>query len=162
MLNNLVASAILTGKVNSVVGWDATAADGALPGHRGRFSQSAFRRIVRRSTTLRSILAALRRTTASGRSPKWSRRSFLAARSRICGKPSSDARSYAVKFESDQPRCSELPAELDAQAGAIELYKAYQSVGMTADDMGTRYARLPHLASLQKQGRLGADLRWVQ
>jgi nucleoside-diphosphate-sugar epimerase len=80
----------------------------------------------------------------------------------INGKPSPDARSYAVSFDRVNRAVPSFRPSWTLKDGAIEMYEAYQSFGLTAEDMQTRYARLPHLASLQNQGRVGADLRWVK
>ena len=80
----------------------------------------------------------------------------------ICGQPSADARSYAVNFDRINRAVPSFRPSWTLKDGAIEMYEAYQSFGLTVEDMKTRYARLPHLASLQQQGRVGADLRWVQ
>jgi nucleoside-diphosphate-sugar epimerase len=49
-----------------------------------------------------------------------------------------------------------------AQKGAKELYEAYRTVGLTAEDLSnSRYFRLKQIQSLQKARELDASLRWV-
>lgn len=48
-------------------------------------------------------------------------------------------------------------------AGISELYRAYQSNGLTIDDLeGNRYMRIKHIKALQEGGNLDDDLRWLK
>jgi nucleoside-diphosphate-sugar epimerase len=59
-----------------------------------------------------------------------------------------------------------LPAfqpQWDARRGARELYDAYQKAQLTEKDfLGSLYTRLLRIQELQREGRLGADLRWAK
>jgi nucleoside-diphosphate-sugar epimerase len=58
-----------------------------------------------------------------------------------------------------------LPAyrpQWDAHRGARELYDAYQQARLTEGDfLGSLYTRLLRIQELQREGRLGTDLRWL-
>jgi len=74
-----------------------------------------------------------------------------------------DPRCYRVD-------CSKIAAALPAfqprwtvARGVVELYEAYRDAGLTAEEFtGARYLRLRQIKKLQDDGRLNADLRWLE
>lgn len=64
--------------------------------------------------------------------------------------------------------CSKIEAVLPAfqptwtvRAGIEELYQAYQTAGLTQQDLeGSRYLRIKRVLQLTEEGRIDAELRW--
>jgi nucleoside-diphosphate-sugar epimerase len=71
-----------------------------------------------------------------------------------------DKRSYRVSFEKIRRDLPEFKPQWDARAGAEQLYKAYQSSGVTLGEFeGPRYQRIGHIRTLIGEGILDPDLR---
>ena len=71
-----------------------------------------------------------------------------------------DKRSYRVSFEKIRRDLPEFKPQWDARAGAEQLYKAYQSSGLTLKEFeGPRYQRIGHIRALISEGKLDPDLR---
>jgi nucleoside-diphosphate-sugar epimerase len=74
-----------------------------------------------------------------------------------------DKRSYRVSFEKIRSRLPAFKPQWDARMGAEQIYKAYQSSGLTLGDFeGPRYQRIGHIKSLLVDGILDAELRHVR
>lgn len=71
-----------------------------------------------------------------------------------------DIRNYKVSCE----KIAEVigfQTKWTVAAGISELYQAYESNGLTIEDLeGSRYMRIKHIKTLQESGRLDEDLRW--
>jgi nucleoside-diphosphate-sugar epimerase len=71
-----------------------------------------------------------------------------------------DKRSYRVSFEKIRRKLPAFKPRWDARMGAEQLYRAYQSTGLTLEEFeGPRYQRISHIRKLLADGVLGADLR---
>src|SRR5208282_4852577 len=76
---------------------------------------------------------------------------------------SPDKRSYRVSFEKIRHKMPAFKPRWDARMGAEQLYKAYQSSGLTLDEFeGPRYQRIAHVKKLLADGVIDANLRRVQ
>ena len=74
-----------------------------------------------------------------------------------------DKRSYRVSFEKIRRKLPAFKPRWDARMGAEQLYKAYQSSGLTLEEFeGSRYQRIAHIKKLLADGVLDANLRRVQ
>ncbi len=73
-----------------------------------------------------------------------------------------DKRCYRVDCSKIRKTLPAFQPQWDARRGARELYQAFQSYGLTLEDLeGARYMRIRHVKNLQEAGRLDASLRWV-
>ena len=73
-----------------------------------------------------------------------------------------DKRSYRVSFEKIRSKLPAFRPAWDARMGAEQLYKAYQSSGLTLEEFeGPRYQRIAHIKKLLADGVLDANLRRV-
>jgi nucleoside-diphosphate-sugar epimerase len=79
----------------------------------------------------------------------------------ITGAPNADNRSYRVDFSKIQSAFPDLRFEWTVQKGAAELAAAYKAIGLTDDDVQLRFARLPWLQTLRKDGSLDDNFRWA-
>lgn len=71
-----------------------------------------------------------------------------------------DKRSYRVSFEKIRRKLPAFKPRWDARMGAEQLYRAYQSTGLTLEEFeGPRYQRISHIRKLLADGVLGTDLR---
>ncbi|MCL2713021.1 MAG: NAD(P)-dependent oxidoreductase [Alphaproteobacteria bacterium] len=71
-----------------------------------------------------------------------------------------DTRSYRVSFEKIRTRLTAFRPQWDARMGAVQLYEAYRSSGVTLEDFeGPRYQRIGHIRKLLSEGILDSDLR---
>jgi nucleoside-diphosphate-sugar epimerase len=71
-----------------------------------------------------------------------------------------DKRSYRVSFEKIRRKLPAFKPRWDARMGAEQLYRAYQSAGLTLQEFeGPRYQRISHIRKLLADGILGTDLR---
>ena len=73
-----------------------------------------------------------------------------------------DIRNYRVdggKFNETFP---EAPFRWTVEKGISQLRDGYTTFDLNEDGLSRRFRRLPWINALQKEGRLGADLRWVQ
>jgi nucleoside-diphosphate-sugar epimerase len=74
-----------------------------------------------------------------------------------------DLRCYRVNFDKINRMLPAFRPQWTARQGAQELYDAYRSVGLTAQDIERgRYVRISEIQRLQKAGRLNGSLRWSQ
>ena len=71
-----------------------------------------------------------------------------------------DKRSYRVNFEKIKRLLPEFNPQWDARKGALQLYAAYRSSGVTLGEFeGPRYQRIAHIRKLMTQGIIDTDLR---
>ena len=72
-----------------------------------------------------------------------------------------DKRCYRADFSRIARTLSNFHPQWDARKGALELYQAYQKVGLQLEDFeGPRFKRIDHIQGLLRSGRLDASLRW--
>jgi len=73
-----------------------------------------------------------------------------------------DKRCYRVSFDKISHVLPAFQPEWTARRGAQELYDAYRSLGLTAEDVANgRYVRISEIQRLQEAGRLDVSLRWI-
>ena len=73
-----------------------------------------------------------------------------------------DTRCYRVDFTKATERLPGFGPERTLRDGAEELLHACRRYGMTRDDLASpRFIRLRRIETLQGDGRLGTDLRWI-
>jgi nucleoside-diphosphate-sugar epimerase len=73
-----------------------------------------------------------------------------------------DPRSYRVSFSKLESVIPAFRCEWTAERGADELASAYESIGLTSDELtGRRFIRLGRIKALREAGELDDDLRWV-
>jgi nucleoside-diphosphate-sugar epimerase len=162
VLNNLVAWAYTTGKVH-------LKSDGM-----------AWRPIVHIEDITRAFLAILQaprelvhnQTFNVGRTEENCRIRDLAqivaetvpaSRVEYAEGASRDARCYRVESNKLPEMLPEFKPQWDARRGAAELYKAFQTVGLTLEDFeGPRYKRVAHIKHLLDTGCLDETLRVTQ
>jgi nucleoside-diphosphate-sugar epimerase len=74
-----------------------------------------------------------------------------------------DKRCYRVNCDKIQRVLPGFRPRWTARKGAQELYDAYRTVGLTAEDLEQgRYLRIRHIQRLQEASQLDAALRWVR
>jgi nucleoside-diphosphate-sugar epimerase len=74
-----------------------------------------------------------------------------------------DKRCYRVNCEKIHRVLPSFHLQWTARKGAQELYDAYRTAGLTAEDLEHgRYVRISQIQRLQKAGRLDASLRWMK
>jgi nucleoside-diphosphate-sugar epimerase len=83
------------------------------------------------------------------------------ARLRITGESGADPRSYRVDFSAFRDALG-FDAVWTIPGGAAELHKEYTSAGLTAEDFGKKFTRLPHLEALRDAGVLDPSMRRVK
>lgn len=72
-----------------------------------------------------------------------------------------DKRCYRVNCSKIMQVLPDFKPQWDARKGAIELYEAYQKVGLTLEEFeGSRYQRIAHIKYLLSQDLLDENLRW--
>lgn len=72
-----------------------------------------------------------------------------------------DKRSYRVSFEKIRLKLPAFKPRWDARMGAEQLYRAYQSSGLTLEEFeGPRYQRIGHIKKLMAEGIVNSDLRY--
>lgn len=72
-----------------------------------------------------------------------------------------DKRCYRVTCDKIVKALPNFRPQWTARKGAKELYDAYRTVGLTAEDIQCgRYIRIAQIQSLQKAGQLDKTLRW--
>jgi nucleoside-diphosphate-sugar epimerase len=72
-----------------------------------------------------------------------------------------DLRCYRVNCSKIMEVLPNFKPQWDARKGAIELYEAYQKVGLTLEEFeGPRYQRIAHIKYLLSQDLLDENLRW--
>jgi nucleoside-diphosphate-sugar epimerase len=74
-----------------------------------------------------------------------------------------DTRTYRVNCDKVRKALPAFEARWTVRRGARELYDAYRTIGLRAEDFeGPRYRRLAHLDELIHSGRLDNRLFWTQ
>ena len=74
-----------------------------------------------------------------------------------------DKRCYRVNCDKIQRVLPGFRLQWTARKGAEELYDAYRTVGLTAEDLQRgRYVRISQIQRLQEAGRLDGSLRWLK
>jgi nucleoside-diphosphate-sugar epimerase len=74
-----------------------------------------------------------------------------------------DKRCYRVNCDKIHRLLPGFRLQWTARKGAHELYDAYRTVGLTAEDLQRgRYVRISQIQRLQTAGRLDGSLRWVR
>jgi len=72
-----------------------------------------------------------------------------------------DKRCYRITCDKIRRMLPAFRPQWTARKGAQELYEAYRTAGLPAEDMQQgRYVRINHIQRLQKAGKLDAFLRW--
>lgn len=73
-----------------------------------------------------------------------------------------DKRCYRVNCDKIRQVLPAFQPKWNAHAGAMELYRAYQQVGLTLEDLeGAKFMRIRHVKKLQDGGHLDGSLRWL-
>ena len=73
-----------------------------------------------------------------------------------------DLRCYRVNFDKIHRMVPGFRPQWTARKGAEELYDAYRSLGLNADEVKSgRYIRISEIRRLQQAGRLNSDLHWI-
>lgn len=80
----------------------------------------------------------------------------------VTGETGNDPRSYRVDFGRIVAALPSFQPQWTIKRGAEELYDAYRRFGLTAELFRDRFIRLAWLSRLQREGRLDADMRWVR
>ena len=81
-------------------------------------------------------------------------------RGRLRPGASPDTRNYRVDFSKIETKLPGFSAEWTLRRGVEELYEAFVSAHLSADDWtGPRYYRLAAVQMLQQRGELDAELR---
>lgn len=71
-----------------------------------------------------------------------------------------DKRSYRVSFEKIARVLPSFKPEWDARRGAMQLYEAFRSSGLTVEEFeGPVYQRISHIKKLMSEGIIDRDLR---
>lgn len=74
-----------------------------------------------------------------------------------------DKRCYRVSCDKIRRVLPNFRPQWTARMGAVELLEAYQAAGLTRAELEHgRYTRINHIQRLMKSGRLDASLRWIQ
>jgi nucleoside-diphosphate-sugar epimerase len=74
-----------------------------------------------------------------------------------------DKRCYRVNCDKIHRVLPGFHLQWSARKGAQELYDAYRTVGLTADDLNRgRYVRISQIQRLQQAARLDDSLRWMK
>jgi nucleoside-diphosphate-sugar epimerase len=74
-----------------------------------------------------------------------------------------DKRCYRINCDKIRRVVPNFQPEWNARKGARELYEAYRSVGLTANEVRAgRYTRISHIQRLIKKGALDTSLHWTR
>lgn len=74
-----------------------------------------------------------------------------------------DKRCYRVSFDKINRMLPSFQPQWTARDGAVELYNAYRSIRLTANEVDEgRYIRLKEIRRLQDAGKLNGSLRWTR
>jgi nucleoside-diphosphate-sugar epimerase len=74
-----------------------------------------------------------------------------------------DKRDYRVSFEKIKQRLPQWKPMWTVPLGISELFEAYKGHGLTLQEFeSSRYLRIKRVRSLQEQGKLDGDLRWIR
>lgn len=72
-----------------------------------------------------------------------------------------DKRCYRVDCSKVAQTLPNFQPQWNARKGAVELYEAYQKVGLTLEEFeGPKYQRIAHIKYLISNGKLDENLRW--
>jgi nucleoside-diphosphate-sugar epimerase len=72
-----------------------------------------------------------------------------------------DKRCYRVDCSKVAQTLPNFQPQWNARKGAVELYEAYQKVGLTLEEFeGPKYQRIAHIKYLISSGKLDENLRW--
>jgi nucleoside-diphosphate-sugar epimerase len=72
-----------------------------------------------------------------------------------------DKRCYRVDCSKVAQTLPNFQPQWNARKGAVELYEAYQKVGLTLEEFeGPKYQRIAHIKYLLSSGKLDENLRW--
>jgi nucleoside-diphosphate-sugar epimerase len=72
-----------------------------------------------------------------------------------------DKRCYRINCDKIRRALPRFRPQWTARKGALELYAAYRTVGLTFEDLERgRYVRISHIQRLLNSGQLDASLRW--
>jgi nucleoside-diphosphate-sugar epimerase len=72
-----------------------------------------------------------------------------------------DTRCYRVDCSKAKRLLKDFHPQWDATKGAVELYEAYQRVGLKLEEFeGSRYRRIDQIRKLLDEGKLDSNLRW--
>lgn len=81
----------------------------------------------------------------------------------FAGGAGTDLRNYRVNCDKIASVLSSFQPVWTSSLGVEELRDAYEAVGLVLDEFeGPRFRRVDHIRQLIAEGRLGADLRWIQ
>ncbi len=73
-----------------------------------------------------------------------------------------DKRSYRVSFDKIRTRLPKFLPRWDARRGALQLYRGYRRLGLTAEQFsGPRFRRVGRVRDLLSSGALDSSLRWA-
>lgn len=79
------------------------------------------------------------------------------------GKNNPDPRDYRVDFSKIERILPDYKPRWTAEKGALQLFEAYQSCGLTLEEFkGFKYIRLHQLKRLLEEGLLDSSLYWVK
>ena len=74
-----------------------------------------------------------------------------------------DPRCYRVNCDKIAAQLPEFRPRWTVRTGIEELHDRFREFQVSRDEfLGNRYLRIKHIQELQKNGRLGSDLRWLQ
>jgi nucleoside-diphosphate-sugar epimerase len=74
-----------------------------------------------------------------------------------------DPRCYRVNCDKIAAWLPEFRPRWTVRAGIEELHDRFRSFHLSRDEwLGNRYLRIKHIQELQRKGRLGSDLRWLE
>lgn len=79
----------------------------------------------------------------------------------ITGEAGNDPRSYRVDFSRITKAVPAFRPEWTAERGAVELHDAYLRYGLTIEQYRPWFTRLAWLSRLQQEDRLDGELRWT-
>jgi nucleoside-diphosphate-sugar epimerase len=81
----------------------------------------------------------------------------------VLAHPDADQRTYRTDFSKFARTFQAFEFRWDPAAGAGEVYDAFRTIGLTAEDFASpRFTRLRWLRHLLDSGRLDGDLRWSE
>jgi hypothetical protein len=76
---------------------------------------------------------------------------------------SPDKRNYLVDCSKIARVLPAFQPQWTARRGIEELYEAYKTYGLTFEEFtGMRYSRIDHIKSLQIDGKISPELRWLE
>lgn len=78
----------------------------------------------------------------------------------ITGENGADPRSYRVDFSALRDAFPQFEAKWSVPDGAVELYRAYTEYGMSDEKFTRRFTRLAHIEELERLGEVDETLRF--